>query len=425
MSSALEVKNLNFDYGEGKVLHNINLKVERGSFYAIIGPNGSGKSTLLKNMSKAVMPCSGEIWLDSLNLLKLKPSEVARRMAVVPQGTHIDFPFTVHEAVLMGRTPFLKKFQNENARDFALTKWAMEITNTWYLKDRPITEVSGGELQRAVVARALAQEPRILLLDEPTAHLDIQHQMELLELLTSLNKTTGLTVVAVLHDLNLAAQFSEQVVLMREGEIFAVGEPQEVLTPENIKTVYEVEVALTDNPLTGRFNVIPLGRSKRQQADEIGLKLHIICGGGTGSFIMDKLVQLGHRVSCGVLNIGDTDWSRAKMLGLEVIEEAPFAPISKRSLDRNRSYIEKTDCVIITAIPFGKGNIPNLELALDHCKKGNPLIVIEDESEERDFSGGRAREIMEEIKRHGGFIVNNSQAVFDCLNEVKKIKTNS
>jgi iron complex transport system ATP-binding protein len=179
----------------------------------------------------------------------MSPLELAQKMAVVPQTFNIDFPFTALEAVLMGRTPFLKRFQSEREKDYALAQWAMELTNTWHLKDRSVTEVSGGELQRIIVARALTQEPEIILLDEPTAHLDIQHQMELLELLQSLNKTTGLTVVAVLHDLNLASQFSEDVIMMKNGSIFATGKSPQVLTTDNIRSVYEMEVLLLENPL--------------------------------------------------------------------------------------------------------------------------------------------------------------------------------
>ncbi|WP_028307747.1 ABC transporter ATP-binding protein [Desulfitibacter alkalitolerans] len=413
--SDIKVKNLQFGYGKNIILKGINLEIKPGSFLSIIGPNGSGKSTLLKNISKSVLPQKGDIELDSINLLSMKPRQIAQRMAVVPQDTTIEFSFSVYETVLMGRTPFLGRFESEGPKDFALARWAMEITNIWHLKDRSVTEISGGERQRVVVARALAQEPRVILLDEPTAHLDIQHQVELLELLQSLNRTTGLTVVAVLHDLNLAAQFSEHVVLMKDGKIFAEGSPDQVLTPANIRKVYSMEVAITDNPLTGRFNVIPLGRTKSDSKGGKGLHVHLICGGGTGIFILDRLVQLGYKVSCGILNIGDTDWSRAKMLGVEVVEEAPFAPIGEKSLSMNRALIQKANYIIITPIPFGKGNLANLQLSAEACQTGKPVLIMANDFEKRDFTEGHAQRLLEEMKQAQGVFVNTPQEIFEFL----------
>ena len=411
--SEIKVKNLHFGYGKSMILKNISLEISSGSFLAIIGPNGSGKSTLLENISKSVLPQKGEIELDDINLLLMKPRQIAQKMAVVPQDTVIEFSFSVYETVLMGRTPFLGRFENESSKDFALARWAMEITNIWHLKDRSVTEISGGERQRVVVARALAQEPKIILLDEPTAHLDIQHQVELLELLQSLNRTTGLTVVTVLHDLNLAAQFSEQVVLMKEGEIFAEGSPDKVLTPVNIRKVYNMEAAITDNPLTGRFNVIPLGRAKSDVKGGKGLHIHLICGGGTGVFILDRLVQLGYQVSCGILNIGDTDWSRAKMLGVDVVEEAPFAPISEKTLSVNRALTEKANCIVITPIPFGNGNLPNLQLAVESCKAGKPVVIMANDFEKRDFTAGMAKALLDEMKGLGAVFIDTPQELFE------------
>jgi len=420
MTEYLKVKDLYFSYHKNHTLKDINLLVEKGSFVTIIGPNGSGKSTLLKIISKVILPDQGEILFDSASLLSLKQKQIARKMAVVPQNFTIDFSFTVFETVLMGRTPFLTRFQNEDEKDMALAKWAMEITNTWHLKDRTVTELSGGELQRVIVARALTQEPKIILLDEPTAHLDIQYQMELLELLQSLNQTSGLTVIAVLHDLNLAAQFSQYMFLMKDGQAFAMGKPQEVLTAENIRDVYGMEIAVTDNPLTGKFNVIPLARSKQELKNGKGIHVHLICGGGTGIYILDRLTQLSYKVSCGVLNIGDSDWSRAKKLGLKVVEEAPFAPISEKSIAKNKRLIEKADCIIITSIPFGNGNLANLNLALEASRQGKPLLIVENEEyAEKDFTKGKAKEILKQIKKLGGHFTSDPQEIFDFLNQVK------
>ena len=425
MDHKIKINNLDFSYFENKILKNICLEITQGSFVSIIGPNGSGKSTLLKNMARNLIPEEGEIWLENLNLLTMSPKDIAKKMAVVPQTIAIDFPFSVLEAVLMGRTPFLKRFQNEGEKDYRIAQWAMELTNTWHLKDRSVTEVSGGELQRIVVARALTQEPQIILLDEPTAHLDIQHQMELLELLQSLNKTTGLTVVAVLHDLNLASQFSQEMILVHQGSILAKGPVDDVLTKDNIRKVYGMEILLLDNPLTGRHNIIPLARSINREADSKDIRIHIVSGGGTGEYITERLVQLGYQVSCGVLNIGDSDWSKARKLELDLVEEAPFAPISEQNISKNDQLIAKADYIILAPTPFGIGNLPNLISVLKASQKGTPLLImdIREPIISQDFTGGEASRLMEELRASARLLAYNPQEIIHFLENSNQEKT--
>lgn len=418
MDYHIKIKDLNFNYLDNNILKDITITIPKGSFVSIIGPNGSGKSTLLKNIAKNLDPKSGEIWLEKIDLLKMPIGDLAKVMAVVPQTFQVDFPFTAMETVLMGRTPFLKRFQPEGEKDHALARWAMEITNTWHLRDRSITEVSGGELQRIIVARALTQEPKIILLDEPTAHLDIQHQMELLELLQSLNRTAGLTIVAVLHDLNLASQFSEEVIMLKEGSIFAQGKTVKVLNASNIREVYEMEVLLAENPLNQKFNIIPLSRSKSTNPENKNIKIHIICGGGTGIYLMDRLQQMGYSLSTGVLNIGDSDWSKAKKLGIKTVEEAPFAKISENIKEKNVKVMKDSDLIVITPVPFGLGNIANLEVALKMAKENKKIIIIKNNDPllSMDYTQGNTDEIMEQLISSGGIILNSYSDFFDYLN---------
>lgn len=419
MDYHIKINNLNFSYGKNIILDDISLTIPKGSFISIIGPNGSGKSTLLKNIAKNLEPNSGEIWIESLDLLQIPIGDLAKKMAVVPQTFQVDFPFSALDTVLMGRTPFLKRFQTEGEKDYAMAKWAMELTNTWHLKDRSVTEVSGGELQRIVIARALTQEPKIILLDEPTAHLDIQHQMELLELLQSLNKTTGLTVVTVLHDLNQASQFSEEIIMMKEGKIFATGKTSEVLNVDNIRTVYEMDVLLAENPLNQKFNIIPLSRSKNINLENKNINIHIICGGGTGIYLMDRLQQMGYKLSAGVLNIGDSDWSKAKKIGVKVIEEAPFAKISENIIKENLNAILNSDLVVITPVPFGLGNLPNLEMALMGAENNKKIIIIKNKDPllNQDFTNGKTEDLLLKLTNSGAIIKDNYSDFFDYLNE--------
>ncbi|HHX50932.1 MAG TPA: ABC transporter ATP-binding protein [Clostridia bacterium] len=397
MRPYLQVQELAFSYGEQQILEEISFQVQQGGFVAIIGPNGSGKSTLLKNISASLTPREGAVLLSGEEIFKISPKELARKLAVVPQDTQVQFPFTVMETVLMGRMPHQKRFQGDSPQDLAVARWALELTSTWDLRERLITEVSGGERQRVIVARALAQEPQVLLLDEPTAHLDLQYQMELLELLQSLNETSQITILAVLHDLNLAAQFSKYVILLHKRGIFAAGTPEQVLTAANLREVYGMEVIIAPNDLTGRFNIIPVGRSS-PETGKTGMRVHLICGGGTGSFIMDRLVQNGYQVSCGVLNIGDSDWSKAKSLGLELVEEAPFTGIRPEIYKKNQRLIQSADVVVVMPIPFGTGNLGNLLQAREAALEGKSLILVgDDQVEKRDFTGGKATRVYREL----------------------------
>ncbi len=412
---SLKVEKLNFGYDSHKILNDLQFQIIKGSFVSIIGPNGSGKTTLLKNISAALHPQSGKVLLKEKDIFKIKPKKLAQEIAVVPQDISVDFSFTVLETVLMGRMPYLNKFENESKKDIELAKWAMELTNTWNLRDRYITEISGGERQRVIVARALVQEPQVILLDEPVAHLDLQHQMELLELLRDLRDSNQLTIVAILHDLNLAAQFSDYIIMMKNGQIYSTGVPSKVLTADNIEKVYNMEVVVMPNELTGRFNIIPVAKSKLHNKLKKE-KIHLICGGGTGAFLMEKLLQNNYEISCGVLNIGDGDWNKARDLGLEIAYEAPFNPISEKALEVNETLIKKSDVIILMPLPFGPGNLCNLEQVYNAIKNGKRIIVVGNKTlENRDFTDGKAQEIYDFILDSGAILVSETKDIFERI----------
>ena len=239
------------------ILRGISLDVSPGQCVGILGPNGAGKSTLLRIIA-AVLPASaGTVFLDGRALGQWSARERAQRLAFVPQRTGIPFPFRAREVVLMGRTPYLRRWQKEGLEDFRIVDEAMALTDTVPLAGRDVTTLSGGEMQRVALARALAQKPSFLLLDEPTASLDLRHQLEILDVLTELVHS-GVTVLAVLHDLNLAATYCATVILLKDGEVYAAGPPAAVLTPQTLRAVFAVEVFLGTHPVTGGPYIIPL-----------------------------------------------------------------------------------------------------------------------------------------------------------------------
>lgn len=250
----IEVKNLDFSYGSQKILSNISFKVNPGEFIGIIGPNGSGKTTLLKNICQLLKPKKGVIIIDGKTNYKQK--ELAQKLAMVSENGPISFDFTVLEIVLMGRAPFLGRFEEEKEEDLEIAKKSMEITDTLKFIDRPATQLSAGERQRVFIAQSLAQTPKIILLDEPTNYLDINHKIKIFNLFSLLNKEKGVTILAVLHDLNLASHYCDKLILMSLGRIFCSGKTQEVLTAKNIKKVYGIDVVVRQNEIINRPMVL-------------------------------------------------------------------------------------------------------------------------------------------------------------------------
>ena len=247
----IEVDAVSFRYRKDWVLQDVSFRVEKGEFIRVIGPNGSGKTTLLKILYRLLSPKEGEVRFDKIPLTKLKQGEIAKRVAVVAQETHLLFPFRAIEVVLMGRSPYLGHLMFEGKKDLEVATKAMEWTEILPLAERPVDELSGGERKRVFIARALAQEPEVILLDEPTASLDIHHQVEFLNLILDLHRERGMSIVMATHDMNLASEFCDRLILLQKGRIFKMGVPSEVITRENIERVYDCEVWVDKHPVSG------------------------------------------------------------------------------------------------------------------------------------------------------------------------------
>jgi iron complex transport system ATP-binding protein len=260
VTALLAAERVAFAYGRRPVLHGIDLAVAAGEVVGLIGPNGSGKTTLVRLLSGVLAPHAGTVTLDGRPLARLRRREIARRLAVLPQDAAVEFPFSALEVVLMGRAPYLSRLGFPSAHDLAVARAAMAQLDVAALEDRPIDRLSGGERQRVLLARALAQEPRVLLLDEPTTHLDLRHQAGLLAVLAGLRDERGVGVVAVLHDLNLAARACDRLVLVADGHVVADGPPARVLTVETLRAAYGVTVRVAGDGETGPV-VVPVAGS--------------------------------------------------------------------------------------------------------------------------------------------------------------------
>lgn len=252
----LEVHKLYYEKGKSKILKDIDVEFKEGRFYSIVGPNGSGKTTLLKNIIKALEPTFGEVLLEGKNIKNLDAKILASKLSYVPQNTYMELDFTCLDVVMMGRSYRLKAFQKESEGDREVVYKAMKRLDVFHLKDKFITEISGGERQRVILARAIAKDGNCIILDEPISHLDIKHQISVLEELKKL-KEEGKTIITVLHDLNFTLNYSEEVILMKNGSVYEKGKVNDVITSENIQAVYGVnsEIIHLNNRKQIIFNI--------------------------------------------------------------------------------------------------------------------------------------------------------------------------
>lgn len=250
--SRLEGEQVTIGYGENVIVENLDIHIPDGKITSIIGPNGCGKSTLLKALSRLLPIKSGEIKLDGGNLHAQATKDIAKKIAILPQSPEVADGLTVGELVSYGRFPHQKGFGRLSAEDKKEIDWALSVTGTYEFRLRPINDLSGGQRQRVWIAMALAQRTDIIFLDEPTTFLDISHQLEILELITQLNKEQGCTIVMVLHDINQAVRFSDHLITMKNGNIVANGETEEVLTKEILEKVFNIDVEISTDPRTGK-----------------------------------------------------------------------------------------------------------------------------------------------------------------------------
>jgi len=263
MRAAISAEGVVAGYHESDVLRGLDLELREGELLGVLGPNGCGKSTLIRALTRVISLRGGLVRIRGRDLSDYSRRELARAVGVVPQAAGTVFAFTVLETVMMGRTPYIGRFQRESDADRARAEDALRSTDSLHLIDRLTTDLSGGELQRVHIARALAQDPEILLLDEPTSHLDINHQIEVFELMARLRDRRGLTVLCVSHDLNFAAEYCDRIALMRDGRVVRAAIPDEAITAEVLHDIYNTDLPVVENAFSGRPHVVIRRPGKR------------------------------------------------------------------------------------------------------------------------------------------------------------------
>ncbi len=395
--ASLVLERVSATYGRGPVLREVDLEVGPGEIVGLVGPNGSGKTTLVRVASRTLRPTSGRIRVSGADLTEMNAHEAARLVAVVPQDVVPAFSFTALELVLMGRSPYRSRWGGGTPQDWSRVRAAMAATQVQHLADRPVDELSGGERRRVVLAQALAQDAPVLMLDEPTTHLDVRHVLDLLAIVRRLAERERTAVLAIHHDLNLAASTCDRLVALHRGEVIASGPPAAVVTPELLREVYGVEAEVSTDHATGRPNVrigVP-----RKPAAPLGRRAHIVGGAGRGAPIMRRLAEAGFEVSVGVLHGSDTDADVAERLNLVRVSVPPFSDIDAEAERVCRGLMREADLLVVCDAPFGPGNVANLRLALEAARAGVETIVLEQiPVEERDFTRGEAAVTWRELR---------------------------
>jgi iron complex transport system ATP-binding protein len=417
--NSISARNLKFSYYDKPVLKNLNFEIKKNSFTSILGPNGAGKSTIVKLISKVLTGYGGEILIDGQDIKNLNQIDIAQKIAVVPQNTSIGFNFSVFETIMMGRYPYLSRFKNESQEDYKIVADVMKITRTEIFKDKNYNELSGGEKQRVIIAQTLVQNSPIIILDEPTSHLDINFQIEFMELFFSLFKNNQKTIIGIFHDINLAIQYSEKIMLLKDGDIFCYGSVEEVITRTNMMSVFNSDVFIGKNPFTGKLYVSPnfnlqFIHTKEKIKKEI--KVHVIGGGGAASPILNVLHNSGYIVSTGVVNNLDSDLNTALQLGITFVNEAPFSPISKEAYLRNLELIKSSDFVILPCVEFGNGNFLNLSATLEAVHLGKKVVVInKTDVNTRDYVDGKAIQLYGEIISGNAVVIDDNDEILNIL----------
>jgi iron complex transport system ATP-binding protein len=339
----IELDDVSLSYGDVEVLSGVNFTVERGEFVALVGPNGAGKTTLLRTVNGVLDPDDGPVSIDDEPVRSLSAREISRKVATVPQDTHVGFSFTAEQVVEMGRTPHRSRLDWSD--DANPVDAALERTETEQLRDRAVDELSGGERQRVLLARALAQEPSALLLDEPTASLDINHQIRVLDLVADL-VNEGRAALAAIHDLDLAARFCDRLLLLYDGVIRAAGSPETVLRDPGLGEAFGTTPAVTRNPVTGTPTVAAVvDRPDRET------RVHVAGGGESGVAAVRTLWRAGYELSVGPVPEGDVAASLATQLDVETVTAPAFDVPDGVTRETAREAARKADVVVYTDGP--------------------------------------------------------------------------
>jgi iron complex transport system ATP-binding protein len=379
----------------------VDLDLRAGEVVGVLGANGAGKSTLLRCLG-GLLPYTGHTVALGRELRSLGTRERARTLALMHQRNDLSFPFPVRDVVAMGRYSHQKPLAGESPDDRRAIEGALAAAGIEALGSQPVTHLSGGERQRVFLAQALAQDTPLLLLDEPTASLDLAYQEQIFACVRTLAHG-GKAVLAAVHDLKTAARTCDRLVLLSGGKVLVSGTPEQVLTPGHLSRAYGVRVRVYRNPVSGLLDY----HFRQTDREEGRPHVHVIGGGGAAAGILRTLGDGGYRVTAGVLAPGDSDLLVAAAYGVPVLTCLPFSPIGDAAFEDNAELVRQADLTVVASLAFGAHNLPNLEAALG----ARELVLVEDTpAETRDFTGGEGLVLYQRLRERARVVTGETFA---------------
>jgi iron complex transport system ATP-binding protein len=416
VTPAIEVTDLSVTLGGASVLDSVSTSVDEGRFVGLVGPNGAGKTTLLRAISGAIDPDHGTVRVAGADVSDLGSRATSRLVATVPQSTASAFEFPVRRVVAMGRTPHLGRVGTRTAADREAVDEAMARAAVTDLADRPVTDVSGGERQRVFLARALAQETPVLLLDEPTSDLDVNHQIRTLELVADL-VDEGRTVVAAIHDLDLAARYCDELGLLHDGTIGAAGPPESVLTGDTVETAFGVRATVTDHPVTGSASVTAFD-GDREPADG---RVHVVGGAGAATALLHRLDAAGFSLSVGAVSADDPDATAAREIDADLVTVPPYASVDDTTRAAVADLCRRADVVVVADVTVAPGNRAVFEAVLGARA---PLVVVDGRPiGERNVAGAAGRRLDDRLRSRGVVVADEPRTVVGAVRRVARDST--
>jgi iron complex transport system ATP-binding protein len=413
MSGVLEFATATVGY-DAPVVREASLRVEAGEVVGIIGPNGAGKTTLLRAVTGGARIVGGDILVGGRPVRTHSRLELARSVAVLPQSAPQPFAFTARRFVEMGRHARVSRFGGLRPADVAAVERAMALTDTAGLAGEPVDTLSGGDLQRLTLAQALAQEPALLLLDEPTSHLDLNHRLQVLDVVRALadgaDGAAPLAVVAVFHDLDMAARYADRLAVVSDARLMEADSPERVLTASMLADVFGVRAVIGTDPVTGAVQVLPVVRAEERAASR-GVSTLVISGSGTGAAVMRRLAVAGFDVRAGALARGDTDEQVATSLDAPFVPLAPFGSMGPEEESAVRHAASQADVVVVVATPFGPANLANLRAL---SRSGARVVLVGRLALEDDFAHGEAMRLWTALEKDGAVMCDGARDVVAC-----------
>ena len=369
-SFVFDIQNLSVGYKKIPVLNSVNLSFQKGNFVSLLGPNGAGKTTLLKTMAGLLAPVSGTVMVNGKNIADYKRTELARIIAVVLTEKVSPGIFSVFEFVAQGRYPHTDFFGRLQKKDLNVVNSALKMVNATDLAGRQLSSLSDGERQKTYLARALAQEPEVIILDEPTMHLDLKHRMDVMSILRKMCQKKGITIIASLHDVDIASKISDCVALVKNGAVTGWGPPEKMLSGNSVADLYDFDDA-DFNPALGSIEI----RGNGQRG-----KVFVAAGMGTGAVLYRLLAKRGFRIATGVLHTNDLDYYVAGSLGAECVAQAPMEPVSEDLFNMAAALVKQADFIIDTGFLAGDLNQRNIELVKYALAQNKKVITMRRQS---------------------------------------------